>query len=144
LDRILFRGSPPRLSYSDGMSLYSIQNDLLFKDYQDPVKAVSLRVKQAAPEPFQRHRLPVKHVYGRDDKERIARAFAAERGITEGDVRAPTTVALAPTFRHDRTAMVRRSRPCPTIYHYRPDPEFGWMHARLQTRFPFAATDGSG
>jgi hypothetical protein len=33
--------------------------------------------------------------------------------------------------------MVIRPRPCLTIYHYRIDPEFGWMHARIQTWFPF-------
>ena len=41
-------------------------------------------MKKAALEPFQQQNLLVKQVYGRDDKEQIARAFAAERGITEG------------------------------------------------------------
>jgi len=44
---------------------------------------------------------------------------------------------MAPTFKHEKTNMVIRSRPCLTIYHYRIDPEFGWMHARIQTWFPF-------
>jgi hypothetical protein len=44
---------------------------------------------------------------------------------------------LAPTFQHYKTDMVIRPRPCLTIYHYRIDPDFGWMHARMQTWFPF-------
>ena len=44
---------------------------------------------------------------------------------------------MAPTFQHYKTDMVIRPRPCPTIYHYRIDPQFGWMHARIQTWFPF-------
>jgi hypothetical protein len=36
--------------------------------------------------------------------------------------------------------MVIRPRPCLTIYHYRIDPDFGWMHARMQTWFPFTFT----
>jgi hypothetical protein len=136
-DRLAFRGTLPRLSYSDGMRLYLIQNKLLFKDYESHVKAVSQKVKKAALEPFQQQNLPVKYVYGRDDKEQIARALAAERGIGEGDVCALTTMEMAPTFQHDKTSMVMRPRPCLTIYHYRLDPEFGWMHARIQTWFPF-------
>jgi hypothetical protein len=136
-DRLLFRGTLPRLSYSAGMKLYLIQNKILCKHYEDHVKAVSQRVKNAALEPFLRQNLPVKYVYGRDDKEKIARAFAAERGITEGDVCALTTLEMAPTFQHERTEMAMRQRPCYTIYQYRLDPEFGWMHARIQTWFPF-------
>jgi hypothetical protein len=94
-------------------------------------------VKKAAVEPFQRQDLLVKHVYGGDDKEKIARAYAAERGITEGDVCALTALELAPTFQHYKTDMLIRPRPCLTIYHYRIDPDFGWMHARMQTWFPF-------
>ena len=40
-DRVLFRGSLPRLSYSEGMKLYLIQNKILCKHYEDHVKAVS-------------------------------------------------------------------------------------------------------
>jgi len=79
-----------------------------------------------------RHLL-VKHVYGGDDKEKIARAYAAERGITEGDVCALTALELAPTFQHYKTDMLIRPRPCFTIYHYRIDPDSGWRHARMQT-----------
>jgi hypothetical protein len=106
-------------------------------------------VKNAALEPFLRQNLPVKYVCGRDDKEKIARAFAAERGITEGDVCALTTLEMAPTFQHERTEMAMRQRPCLTIYQYRLDPEFGWMHARIQTTgflsaFTFASMAGNG
>jgi hypothetical protein len=136
-DRLVFRGTLPRLSYAEGMKLYLIQNKLLFKDYESHVKAVSQKVKKAALEPFQQQNLPVKYVYGRDDKEQIARALAAAQGITEGDVCALTTMEMAPTFQHEKTSMVMRPRPGLTIYHYRLDPEFGWMHARIQTWFPF-------
>jgi hypothetical protein len=78
-DRVLFRGSLPRLSYSEGMKLYLIQNKILCKHYEDHVKAVSQKVKKASLAPFQQQGLLVKHVYGRDDKEQIARAVAIER-----------------------------------------------------------------
>lgn len=136
-DRVLFRGSLRRLTHSLGMKWYLAQNDILCKQYEDHVKAVSQKVKKAALAPFQQQNLLVKHVYGSDDKETIARAFAAERHITEGDVCAFTAMEMAPTFQHYKTDMAIRSRPCLTIYHYRIDPTFGWMHARIQTWFPF-------
>ena len=136
-DRVLFRGSLRRINHSKGMKWYLAENNILCKQYEDHVKAVSQKVKKAALEPFQQQKLLVKHVYGGDGKEQVARAFAAERGITEGDVCALSAMEMAPTFQHQQTDMVIRPRPCLTIYHYRIDPVFGWMHARIQTWFPF-------
>jgi hypothetical protein len=136
-DRVLFRGSLRRLTHPLGMEWYLGENNLLFKQYEDHVKAVSQKVKKAALAPFQEQNLLVKHVYGCDDKEEIARAFASERRITEGDVCALTAMEMAPWFQHYQKKMVIRPRPCLTIYHYRIDPEWGWMHARIQTWFPF-------
>src|SRR5674476_614151 len=84
-DRVLFRGSLLRLNHSKGMKWYLAENNILCKQYEDHVKAVSQKVKKAALQPFQQQNLLIKHVYGREDKEQIARA-SAERGITEGDV----------------------------------------------------------
>src|ERR1700674_1803001 len=89
-DRVLFRGSLPRLSHSKGMKWYLAQNNILCKQYQDHVKEISQQIRKAALAPFQEQDLLVKHIFSRDDKEAIARAFAAERGITEGDVCALT------------------------------------------------------
>jgi hypothetical protein len=93
-DRVLFRGSLRRLNHSKGMKRYLAENNILCKHYEDHVKAVSQKVKKAALEPFQQQNLLVKYVYSRDEKEKIARAFAAERGITEGDVCALSTMEM--------------------------------------------------
>jgi hypothetical protein len=119
------------------MKWYLAQNNILCKHYEDHVKAVSQKVKKAALAPLQQQKLLVQHVYGKDDKEQIARAFAVERHITEGDVCALTTMEMAPTFQHEKKDMAVRSRPCLTVYRYRIDPELGFMHARIQTWFPF-------
>jgi len=136
-DRVLFRGSLRRLNHAGGMKMYLAQNNILCKHYEDHVKAVSQKVKKTVLAPLKQQNLLVKHVYGKDDKEAMARAFAAERHITEGDVCAFTAMEMAPTFQHENKGMAIRPRPCLTIYLYRIDPEFGWMHARIQTWFPF-------
>jgi hypothetical protein len=61
----------------------------------------------------------------------------ANMAFREGNVCALTAVELSPTFLHEKTKMEPRWRPQLAIYHYQIDPQFGWMHARTQTWFPF-------
>jgi len=137
-DRVVFRGSLRRLTHSQGMKMYLIQNGILCKQYEDHVKAVSQALKEASLEPFRREQLPIRHIFNpRTDKDEIARTVAAERGIRHGNVCALTAMELSPTFRHEKTRMAVRWRPSLVIYHYQIDPRFGWCHARIQTWFPF-------
>ena len=76
------------------------------------MKAVSQKVKKAVLAPLKQQNLLAKHMYGKDDKEAVARAFAAERHITEGDVCAFTAMEMAPTFQHENKGMAIRPRPC--------------------------------
>jgi hypothetical protein len=137
-DRVVFRGTLRRLTHSQGMKMYLIQNGILCKQYQDHVKRVSQELKQASLEPFRQQHLPIQHVYDpRTDKDELARSIAREQGISQGNVCALTAMELSPTFQHEKTTMVVRWRPNLVIYHYRIDPQFGWCHARIQTWFPF-------
>jgi hypothetical protein len=137
-DRVVLRGSLRRLTHSQGMKMYLIRNQILCRDYLDHVREVSQDLKDASLAPFRQRQLPVFHVSSpKANKEQIARAFAEERNIVEGDVCALTAMELTPTFQHDKTTMAVRYRPTLVIYHYRIDPEFGWMNARIQTWFPF-------
>jgi hypothetical protein len=120
------------------MKMYLIQNGILCKQYQDHVKQVSQELKEASLAPFRRQQLLVQHVYDpKADKDAIARTVASQRGIREGNVCALTAMELSPTFQHEKTTMAVRWRPNLAIYHYQIDPQFGWMHARIQTWFPF-------
>ena len=137
-DRLVFRGCLRRLMHPDGMRMYLIQNSILCKHYQDHVKKISQDVKEASLAPFRQAGLPVQHIQDpKADKDAIARAIAAERNITSGNVCALTSMELTPTFAHQHTSMAVRWRPTLVIYHYQIDPQFGWMHARIQTWFPF-------
>jgi hypothetical protein len=136
-DRLLFRGSLRQLNHAHGMEVFLYMNSILFKDYEKYVKDVSQRVKRASIAPILEQKLPVEFLRGNIDKDQRAHQIAAERGITRGDVCVLSAMELAPTFQHEGTHMVIRKRPCLTLYHYRIDPQFGWMYARLQTWFPF-------
>jgi hypothetical protein len=137
-DRLVLRGSLRRITFQRGMEEYLWQNHVLFKDYQQHVKKISEKVKEAAVAAFRQKKLPVIYLRRNDaDKEKIARAIAAERGISAGPVCALSCLEPSPTFEHCGTHMVARVRPCLAIYHYSIDREWGWMNARLQTWFPF-------
>ena len=148
-DRLVFRGSLRRLNngwrdsilnavVAQGMEEYLWQNKILFKHYQDHVKRVSERVRKAALAPFEQRKIPV--IFLRDpaaDKNQIARDIASEKGVRSGLVCAISTLEPSPTFEHRRTHIIRRTRPCHVLYQYQIHPEVGWMHARIQTWFPF-------
>jgi len=137
-DRVLFRGSLRQLNHPHGMEVFLFMKNLLFKDYEKYVKNISQQIKRASTASALEHGLPVKYLRRGDmDKDLVARQIAAERGIAGGDVCVLSAMELAPTFQHEGTHMVIRKRPCLTLYHYLIDPEFGWMHARIQTWFPF-------
>jgi hypothetical protein len=148
-DRLVFRGSLRRLNYgfwdagrrarvAQGMEQYLWQNQILFKDYEQHVKRVSQRLKNGSLLPFEKQGLPI--VYLRDpkaDKDELARAIAAERGVKSGPVCAIGALEPSPTFEHRGTHMIRRIRPCGVLYQYQIHPEVGWMYARIQTWLPF-------
>jgi hypothetical protein len=148
-DRLILRGSLRRLSYgwwderlqafvAKGMEDYLWQNKVLFKDYAEYVKQASEHLKKESLAPFKQQDLPVVFLRSSSvDKDQLARRLAAERGIESGLVCALSALEPSPTFEHRGTHIIRRERPCHVLYHYQIHPQFGWMHARIQTWFPF-------
>jgi len=148
-DRLIFRGSLRRLNYGRwdsslqapvavGMEQYLWQNQILFKQYGDHVKRASERLKKESLRPFEQGKLPVVFLSSpKVDKDALARRLAAEKGIQRGPVCALSTMEPSPTFEHRGTHIIGRVRPCHVLYHYQIHPVLGWMHARIQTWFPF-------
>ena len=65
------------------------------------MKKVNERVKKAAVARLVEQKLPMVYLRRSDvDKEKMARALAAERGITSGDVCALSSLEPSPTFEH--------------------------------------------
>jgi hypothetical protein len=148
-DRLVFRGSLRRLNFgrwdpqlaamvAKGMEEYLWQNGVLFKEYAAHVKTVSERVKAESLRAFREQKRPILFLRSASaDKEALARRVAAEQGIHSGLVCAISSLEPSPTFEHRGTHIIRRARPCHVLYHYQIHPEVGWMHARIQTWFPF-------
>jgi hypothetical protein len=94
-------------------------------------------------------RRPVEYLMGSSthrsgkSKEARAREIAERDGVTEGLVCVLSVVepcrslVVTPNRQTRRLEVVRRPRKCLHYYLYRIDPEFGWMHVRLQSWAPY-------
>lgn len=148
-DRLVFRGTLRRLNFcrfdkglkqfvGAGMENYLYANQILFKDYYDYVRKISKQIKETILEPLEAQGVPYHWAPDNsEEKSAIARRYAKERGVTSGMVCVVGATEPSPTFEHRGKHIIRRKRPCYVLYQYQIHPQFGWMHARLQTYFPF-------
>jgi hypothetical protein len=144
-DRIVFRGWLRSLSYPEGMKGYLWANQVRLVDFGTHAHEVSERVKAAVRAQAAEMGRPEHYLTSADeDKETLARAIAARDGIDEGLVCLLSCVEPCQTFEIyrnrelHRLQLVARRRKCLFLYQYWMDPEFGFLHARIQTWFPFA------
>jgi len=143
-DRLVFRGWLRALSYPDGMGHYLWANDVRLVDFGTHVQQVSERLKEAVRAHAAAVGRPVHYLPSAgDDKEALARAIAARDGINDGLVCLLSCLEPCRTFEIyrnrevHRLEVVSRIRKCLFLYQYWMHPEFGFLHARIQTWFPF-------
>jgi hypothetical protein len=84
---------------------------------------------------------PYRHLSSHEPMEENARAMAQRDGITEGLVCVYGTMETCRTFRVRYTEGGPKARPdrrvCLVLYFYYMDREFGLMHVKIQSWFPF-------
>ena len=144
-DRMLFRGTLRRLSYTDGFLLYLSVARILLKDFKNHVLDTTARIKNAALAAAEELGRPVIHIPSSStSKEQMARQLAREDSVLEGLIAIFTCVEPCTSFqvqrdRHlKRLVLKLRKRQCLHVYAYMMHPVFGFMHARLQTWYPFS------
>ena len=131
-DRLIFRGTLRSLAHVAGMQTYLAMNKILLKDFARHVQHISQRLKEASLARARALGRPVQYlVSGRVKKEEVARRMAAEQGVGRGLIGVLSCVELC------RLELVPRWRKCLFLYHYWMHPRWGFMHARIQTWFPF-------
>jgi hypothetical protein len=142
-DRLVFRGTLA-LNHEAGMKGYLWAHDLGLKDFGEHAQHLSRRVKEASLAGFESAGRPVRYLNsGKQDKQQMARAIAAQDGVMRGPVCAFTAVELCSSYRigalagENRIQLQRCFRKCLFVYQYWMHPVFGFMSARLQTWFPF-------
>ena len=144
-DRVVFRGTLRMLAHVGGLRTYLWASRVLLKDFGDHARELQRRLKAASEALAGREARPWLYLSSSSiSKEEIAREIAERDGIDHGLVCILRAVepCLSYEIVRDREArrldVKARHRKCLHIYHYRIDRQFGFMHARIQTWFPFS------
>lgn len=144
-DRLVFRGTLPLFRQDRGMHIFLGRAKVAWVDWKKFMLATSERVKKAVVAEVERARRPIQYLPSpKTRKEDLAREILAERPLrTPGVVCAFTAVEPCMSFEYHRSkdpkarGLKLRPRKCQFIYKYYVHPTFGFMHARIQTWFPF-------
>lgn len=148
-DRIIFRGYLSNLFPDGAFARFLNAHGVLLKDFSGFVQQTSAELKAhveqlaaAAGRPYEYLESATTKASG-ESKEDLARAIAARDHITEGLICVFAVVEPCQSFivQGNRAAqklvVVRKRRKCLHFYLYFLDTEFGFMHVRLQSWFPF-------
>ena len=148
-DRVILKGHLTGLFPDGAFTRFLWKQGVLLKDFKPYVEAATKRLKehaeQVARETGRRFTYLQSATTKRsgESKEDMARSIAEEEGITEGlicvfSVLEPcTSFVVRGNHETHRLEAVRKRRKCLHFYFYLIDPEFGFMHIRLQSWFPF-------
>ncbi len=144
LDRVRIRGTLRWLCYPDGLGKYLSVMGVLLKDFKGFMADVTGRLRKGTEALAEAAGRPMKYLpSSSSSKEEIARAMAKRDGIREGLIGVLSAVELCRSFsigwdeRRRYLELRTAPRKCLHYYHYWMHPEWGFMHARLQTWFPF-------
>src|ERR1700676_4220338 len=144
-DRLVFRGTLRLLAHCGGMFSYLWAVQVKLKDFASHAEALTRQLRDASEALARRSGRPVRYLSsGGINKEEIAREIARADGIKSGLICILTAVEVCQSFEvvRDRNSrqlkLEPRHRKCLFLYHYQIHPLFGFMHARIQTWFPFA------
>jgi len=144
-DRLVFRGTLRMLAHRGGLMTYLSEVGVLMKEFGEHAQRLTGQLRDASTELARRIGRPVQYLASAAaSKEEIARRIAASDGIEHGLICILTAVEPCLSYevvRHRASRHIEiepRHRKCLFLYHYQMHPQFGFMHARIQTWFPFA------
>jgi hypothetical protein len=144
-DRLVFRGTLRLLAHCAGMMRYLWAAGVLLKDFAAHSEGLTRRLKEASEGQARQAGRPIRYLSSStSSKEQVARKIATADGIGEGLVCILTVVepCFSYEIRRDHDTRNLRLQPqqrkCLFLYHYQIHPTFGFMHARIQTWFPFS------
>ena len=143
-DRLVFRGSLLPLVRRGGMFSFLQDAGVRLLDFKKFATATTERVKQAALSEAHQLERPIRYLDSpKINKEELARKLLAENPVDQGLICVLTALEPCMTFGYHRSknrderGLRLRPGKCLHLYKYILHPRFGFIHARLQTWFPF-------
>lgn len=139
-DRLIFKGYLP-INYPEAMEKFVDRQGWLRKEMAEKIKACSRQVKVHAMTMTENAGCPYKYFGRKIDKDATAKSIIRETGVTEGLACVIAVNEQNPSFalRYAKgRPRIKKAWPgCLTLYFYFLDREFGLIHVRLSTWFPF-------
>lgn len=143
-DRLFFCGTLRNLAYPLGLQNYLWAQRIPYKDFANHSLQVSARLEEASLRQARQLGREIRYLNSAQHrKEDIAREIAARARIRQGLICVLRSVDPCMSFQINKNHKTRkleihyRQRKCIHLYHYQIHPVFGFMHARIQTWFPF-------
>ncbi len=148
-DRMIFKGHLTALFKQDGARCYLWSQGVALKDFTPYAKATTAQIAdhcRALATSAGRPVISFDHVKTRNrtqPKDDLAKSLAERDGVSEGIVCLISAVEPCYSFQvrkrmaTDRLEIFRRERACLHHYLYLIDPEFGFMHIRIQGWLPY-------
>jgi len=144
-DRLVFRGTLRMLAHRAGLMGYLWAAQVLMKDFASYAESLTRQLRDASEALARQTGRPIRYLTSAaTNKEAIAREIARTDGIDQGLICILTSVEPCLTYEvvrnreNRRLNVLPRQRKCLHLYHYHIHPTFGFMHARIQTWFPFS------
>jgi hypothetical protein len=143
-DRLRLRGTIRWLANLRGMGVFLGHAGVLLKDFRDYAVATTAAVRLRSRELAETAGRPLLYLPSSSpSKEDLARRIAAADGVAGGLIAVLECVEPCCTYKVGPNALTKRLElrygpaKCLHQHFYFLDPRFGFMHARLQTWFPF-------
>ena len=144
IDRLALVGRLRGISYRQGLQNYLWANRVLYKDFAQHSAQVSAQLEEASLRLAREKGREIRYLNSaKQSKEDVAREIAARDRIKSGLICVLRSVDPCMSFHVRRNVKTHRlelgyrPRKCMHLYHYQIHPIFGFMHARIQTWFPF-------
>jgi hypothetical protein len=143
-DRLFFRGTLRNLAYREGLQHYLWANRIPYKDFASHSQAVTKRLEEASLQQAREEHREIRYLNSHQLRlEDEAQQLAARDHISQGligvfrRVEPCMSFQIHKNYRTKKLEITYRPRQCLHLYHYQIHPVFGFMHARIQTWFPF-------
>lgn len=139
-DKILIHGYLD-INLPKNLEAFMLNQGLLFKDFKKFAQRHSQAIKDWAVQTAEKADRPFIKVRGRMRKDDDAGNIARRDGITEGLICVYQTLENCSSFNlafgKNRPFLVKAMRKCLFFYFYFMDPDFGLIHVRIQSWWPF-------
>jgi hypothetical protein len=140
-DRVIFKGHLRAICFAQGLENFMAHRGLPLKEFGRFVQTHSDRLVLHAKATAAKHHRPYRFLRRHLRKDEEAARIAAELRITKGLVCIFSELECCPSFKlawgEGRPRLAPTRRKCLCLYYYFLHPNFGLIHVRLQSWFPF-------